>query len=195
MGRTRWSPCAVVAAWGRGRSSSGSDRRRRAGGAVALLTLLLAVTGCGDPGASGATGTPGRATVVRVVDGDTVVVRLGGREEHLRLIGIDTPESVDPRKPVQCFGREASRRLKALLPEGTVVRIERDVEQRDHFGRLLGYLWRAGDDLFVNRAMVADGFAHPLSIPPNVAYGGQFAAAAAAARTSGLGLWRACPGE
>jgi micrococcal nuclease len=128
-----------------------------------------------------------------VVDGDTIVARLGGRDEKVRFIGIDTPETVDPRKPVQCYGPEASHHLKSLLPPGTPIRIERDAEQRDVYGRVLGYVWRQHDQLFVNEAMVADGYAHVLTIPPNVAYTGEFTHAASAARASGSGLWSACP--
>jgi micrococcal nuclease len=133
--------------------------------------------------------------VVRVVDGDTIVARIGTRDEKIRLIGIDTPETVDPRKPVQCYGREASDRMKSLLPPGSPIRIERDVEERDIYRRLLAYVWRGSDDLFVNRAMVADGYAHLLTIPPNVAYTDEFTRAMSNARSSGLGLWRACPHE
>ena len=73
-----------------------------------------------------------------------------GRDERVRLIGIDTPETVDPRKPVQCFGKEASDHTKALLPAGTAVRLERDAEARDRYDRLLAYVYRASDGLFVN---------------------------------------------
>jgi micrococcal nuclease len=133
--------------------------------------------------------------VVRVVDGDTIVARLGTSDEKIRLIGIDTPETVDPRKPVQCYGKEASDRMKSLLPPGSSIRVERDVEERDIYRRLLAYVWRASDDLFVNRAMAADGYAHLLTIPPNVAYTDEFTRAVADASASGLGLWRACPHE
>jgi micrococcal nuclease len=160
-----------------------------------LLALALLTVGCGGGGASPASRSPGAASVVRVVDGDTIVARIGSRDEKVRLIGIDTPETVDPRKPVQCYGKEASDRMKSLLPPGSSIRVERDVEERDIYHRLLAYVWRGSDDLFVNRAMVADGYAHLLTIPPNVAYTDEFTKAASAARSSGLGLWRACPHE
>ena len=164
--------------------------------AGALAIALLAV-GCGAVGRDANPGnrSPGVATVVRVIDGDTIVAKVGAREERIRLIGIDTPETVDPRKPVQCFGHEASDRMKSLLPPGSSIRVERDVEERDVYRRLLGYIWRRSDGLFVNRAMVADGYAHLLTIPPNVAYTNDFTRAAADARSSGLGLWRACSHE
>jgi micrococcal nuclease len=157
------------------------------------VALAVVLAGCGGGGAPASSRSAGLATVVRVVDGDTIVARIGGRDEKVRLIGIDTPETVDPRKPVQCFGKEASDRMKALLPPGSSIRIERDVEERDVYRRLLAYIWRSSDDLFLNRAMVADGYAHLLTIPPNVAYTNEFTRAAATARSSGLGLWRACP--
>ncbi|HEY8547400.1 MAG TPA: thermonuclease family protein, partial [Acidimicrobiales bacterium] len=87
--------------------------------------------------------SPGAAVVVHVVDGDTLVVRFrGGGEARLRLIGIDTPESVATDRPNECFGQEASAALAALLPAGTPVRVERDVEPRDRYDRLLGYVYR-----------------------------------------------------
>lgn len=158
--------------------------------ATALLSAVVAVLAVlGDQSA-----TAGRAdgiTVVRVVDGDTIVVRLPRGDETVRLIGIDTPETVDPRKPVQCFGKEASERTKALLPPGTEIRLERDVEARDHYGRLLAYVHRA-DGTFVNLALAEEGYAQALTIPPNVAYSTRFSAAVAAAREAARGLWGAC---
>jgi len=133
------------------------------------------------------------ATVVRVVDGDTLELRLGAVTERVRLIGIDTPESVKPDSPVECFGNEASARLEALLPSGTEVEVVRDAELRDPYGRLLAYLFRRPDGLFVNLAMVTDGYANQLTIPPNVTFADDFRAAVSQARRSGLGLWRACP--
>jgi len=163
---------------------------------LALLALLLvACGGGGRPGNGG--GEPGRASVERVVDGDTIVVRLPGTgrvKEKVRLIGIDTPESVDPRSVVECFGREAGRRTAALLPPGTAVRLVRDVEARDRYSRLLAYVYRADDGLFVNLALVADGYAAVATYPPNVAHAEELAAAARTAQEQGRGLWGACRG-
>ena len=133
-------------------------------------------------------------TVTAVADGDTITVRVGGTEEQIRLIGVDTPETVHPTKPTQCWGPEASGRTKALLPSGTQVSIARDVEARDAFGRLLAYVWRTSDDLFVNRDLVAGGWARPYPYPPNTAHEAEFEAAAFAARRDGLGLWARCQG-
>ena len=83
-----------------------------------------------------------------------------------RLLGIDTPETVHPERPVECFGPEASARTAALVPPGTAVRLERDVEARDRYDRVLVYVFRAADGLFVNRALVEEGYARTLWIPP-----------------------------
>jgi micrococcal nuclease len=160
------------------------------------VSLLTGPVGCG--GATDAGRGDQRAadaTVVRVVDGDTLVVASEGEEERVRLIGIDTPESVKPGTPVECFGKEASAHLTDLLPEGTPVRLERDVEARDRYERLLAYVYRAEDDLFVNRTMVAEGYAQPATYPPNVAHTEELVAAGRLAREEGLGLWAACGGD
>jgi len=163
---------------------------RSAGIAVVVAGLLA---GCG--GGSGAESSGANATVVRVVDGDTIVAEVDGVDERVRFIGIDTPESVKQDSPVECFGPEASAHLKELLPEGTPVRLELDVEPRDKFDRLLAYVFRARDDLFVNRAMVLDGYAASFVYKPNVAYTATLADAARAAKSNGSGLWGACAAD
>jgi micrococcal nuclease len=130
---------------------------------------------------------------VAVVDGDTVELAVGGATERARLLGIDTPETVHPDRPVECFGPEASARTKDLLPAGTVVLLQRDEEARDRFGRLLVYLWRQADGLFVNGALVSEGFADTLRIEPNTARSADLSARRAAARAAGLGRWSSCP--
>lgn len=162
-------------------------RHRRLVAALAAVVAVLCA--CGDA----AEGRPGTAVVERVVDGDTIVVRLQGASERVRLIGIDTPESVDPRRPVECFGKEAARRTAELVPPGTRVRLERDVEARDDFRRLLAYVRRADDDLFVNLALASEGYADLLTYPPNVAHVEALRAAVTSARQAGRGLWGACP--
>jgi micrococcal nuclease len=158
------------------------------------LILLLAVTGGFVAERSGLVGDddPTTARVVRVVDGDTIVVSLAGREERVRYIGVDTPETVKPGAPVECFGKKASARNKALLPPGTELRLATDAEERDRYGRLLAYVYRADDGLFVNASLVLDGYATPLTIPPNVAHAAQFRSGAAEARRARRGLWSAC---
>lgn len=164
---------------------------RRAAALSALAALLL--ISCG----SEQLGKPddevrANAVVDRVVDGDTLVVDTDGVEERVRLIGIDTPESVDPNRPVMCFGKEATAHLNELVPPGTPVRLERDVEARDRYDRLLAYVFRSADGEFVNLAMVRDGFADQYTFPPNVEHTSTFRAAAREARAGGVGLWGAC---
>jgi micrococcal nuclease len=133
------------------------------------------------------------ATVVSVTDGDTINVRLeSGGIEKVRLIGIDTPETKDPRTVVECFGAEASAQTHALLPVGTAVRLETDVDRRDRYGRFLAYVWRVDDGLFVNEALVKGGWAAPDRFPPNVKYADRFSRLGAAAREANAGLWGAC---
>ena len=134
----------------------------------------------------------GRATAVeRIVDGDTIVV---AGDETVRLIGIDTPETKDPRRPVQCFGAEATRRITELIPAGEAVLLVRDVSDADRYGRTLAYVYRERDRLFVNAAMVRDGYAAAATYPPDVAHADEFRTLERGARESGRGLWSACGG-
>ncbi|MCU1454073.1 MAG: nuclease (SNase domain protein) [Acidimicrobiales bacterium] len=167
---------------------------RRALNATLAVALLVACSRRGAaPGARlPADGRGAPAVVVHIVDGDTVHLRFGSRVERVRLLGMDTPETVKPGTPVQCFGPEASARMKALLPLGSVVRVRRDIEARDRYGRLLLYLWRATDGLFVNLALVQEGYARPLPFSPNFAHRGDIAAAADEADRARRGLWAAC---
>jgi micrococcal nuclease len=132
-------------------------------------------------------------TVVRVVDGDTVIVRgPGGRTEDVRLIGIDTPETVDPRRPVGCYGPEASAYAKHLLTGRRVV-LRYDRELRDRYGRFLAYLWLPGPGgAFVNARLVELGYARAYPFPPNTAHEALFAALERRAAIAGRGLWGAC---
>ena len=155
-----------------------------------LAVVTVVVTACANP--SSADRPPGRATVVHVVDGDTIDVAIAGHRERVRLIGINTPETVDPRRPVECFGREASEHTKMLLTLGTEVDLVRDVEPRDTYGRLLAYVYRRPDGLFVNLDLVAQGYADLLTFPPNIAHVEEFRSAAADARRAGKGLWARC---
>jgi micrococcal nuclease len=123
-----------------------------------------------------------------VVDGDTIVVEVGGEEQRVRYIGIDTPESVDPRRPVECFGKEASDRNRELV-EGKTVGLEKDVSETDQFGRLLRYVWLDGQ--LVNARLVSEGYAFAATYPPDVRNSELFAQLQAEARTAGSGLWGA----
>lgn len=138
---------------------------------------------------------PGEATVTRTVDGDTVDVLVAGGDERVRLLGIDAPESVDPRRPVECYGKEAAARTAALLPAGTRVRLERDVEARDRYGRLLAHVYRVADGVHVNLTLVVEGYADTLTIAPNGAHAAELAAAARSARSARAGLWGSCPAQ
>ena len=160
---------------------------------VALLLLLLPACALGGNPRSSPP-PPGTATIVRVIDGDTIVVTFGDSEESVRLIGIDTPETKHPTAPVECFGPEAAEHTSELLPPGEEVRLERDAEQRDRYGRLLAYVYRRSDGLFVNLELVADGFAEPAAYPPNVAHSADMSTAASSARAAGVGMWKACSG-
>ena len=160
-------------------------------GAIGCSAALALLAGCGGA-ASAPAASLGHGVVVAVVDGDTIVVRIAGRDEHVRLLGIDTPETVDPRKPVACFGHEASEHTKQLLPKGTAVRLERDLDARDKYARLLAYVYRQRDGLFVNLDLAVQGYADVLSIVPNVAHADELRAAVGEARSAGRGLWSAC---
>ncbi len=183
--------------------------RRRLLRRSAAVATVLALAACRPAavhrgGPAGSTGTrappPGQTTsaavetnavIDHVVDGDTVDVRIGGRTERVRLIGINTPETKDPRRPVECYGPEASALTALLLPAGTGVRLERDAEARDDYGRLLAYV-RRSDGLFVNLELARQGAAVVLSIRPNTANAAVIAAAADEARRARRGLWGAC---
>lgn len=128
------------------------------------------------------------AMVTRVVDGDTIVVEIEGQEYRVRYIGIDTPETVDPRRPVGCFGKEASDRNRQLV-DGKVVGLEKDVSETDSFGRLLHYVW-VGDQM-VNATLVEEGYALASTYPPDVRYADRFASLQTQARENGRGLWGA----
>jgi len=153
---------------------------------VCSLLLLSACSRADPPASDGAD----EAVVTRVVDGDTVEVEFDGRELDVRLIGIDTPETVKPGEPVECFGPEASAYTERQL-EGRTVRLEFDVERLDPFDRTLAYVW-VGDDLF-NETLVRQGYALVTTFPPNVMYVERFHDAQRLAREEGLGLWSACP--
>ncbi|HET8619475.1 MAG TPA: thermonuclease family protein [Acidimicrobiales bacterium] len=158
--------------------------------AAAILTFLAWPA----PAHPGGDRPPGTGHVVRTVDGDTLVVELGTATETVRLIGIDTPETVAPGRPVECFGPEASAHLAALVPPGTEVRLTRDVEPRDRYDRLLAYVERTADGLSVNAAVLDAGFAGARHYPPNVAHRARFDEAERRARRAGAGLWGACGG-
>ncbi|MEN9646593.1 MAG: hypothetical protein RL238_3262 [Actinomycetota bacterium] len=164
---------------------------------VPLLVLLAACSHAASSAPGPSTSPPAltpNATMVRVTDGDTITVRIDGQQEKVRLIGIDTPETKKPDTPVQCFGPEATAFTTSLLPEGTPLHLERDVEPRDKYGRLLAYVYLATDGTFVNLQIVRQGYARLLTFPPNVAHVDEFVEAARAAERDDIGLWAGCTG-
>ena len=168
---------------------------------VVLLAMVLSsstLCACANKSraetTSAASGLTANATVDYVVDGDTVDLIIDGVEERVRLIGIDTPETKKENTPIECFGLEATAFAQSLLPEGTQLYVERDVEARDVYGRLLAYIYRIDNGIFVNLEIVRQGYAQPLTIPPNVAHSTEFVEAARAAERANLGLWAECSG-
>jgi micrococcal nuclease len=161
---------------------------------AACATLTVALLGSAGWGwrSGGRAAATFDATVVNVVDGDTIVVEFAGRTEKVRVLGADTPETLDPRKPVQCYGPEASAHTKQRLAPGTRVALETDAEARDKYGRLLAYVYvgsvRYDDEL------LRLGFARLLIIPPNGVHARVMLQAELEARAEGRGLWSACRG-
>jgi micrococcal nuclease len=179
------------------------DRR----GLVLVLLLVVLLAGCdgyleGGGGRAGkelATSDAERAAwpgppkdavtakVQRVVDGDTFIATVGSRRERVRVIGVDTPESVDPNRPDEPFGEEASTFAKHHL-DGETVRLAGDAEPRDRYGRMLAYVWLR-DGTFWNALLAAEGYAQQLTIPPNVTYASLFRRLVGEARRNDRGLW------
>lgn len=154
-----------------------------------LFAFALLLSSCSNESLNA---SPNSATVKRVVDGDTIEIAIGGKTERVRLIGVDTPETKHPTKGVECFGPEASAYTEQLLPEGTALRVERDVEARDKYGRLLLYVYIADSKVFVNFDLVMNGYARPMVFEPNTAHKADFAQAATQAELRNVGLWQAC---
>jgi endonuclease YncB( thermonuclease family) len=194
---------------------TGLDRHRLVPVLVLLVLALVGVAGCEgfleDVGSGGDNGGAGRAPadlstskaeraawpdapkdavraeVQRVSDGDTFVAMVRGRKERIRVIGVDTPESVSPNQPDEPFGEEASDFAKHYL-DGETVRLAGDAEPRDRYGRMLAYVW-LDDGTFWNALLVAEGYAQQLTIPPNVTYERLFRRLVAEARREDRGLW------
>ena len=161
-----------------------------------LAFLVLAVAGGGllaggdeDGGGVDELAVTGR--VIDVVDGDTVRVRMGDRTETVRYLGVDTPETVKPGTPVQCFGKQAGEYNRRLV-EGRKVRLRYSVERRDRYGRLLAYVYVDGSRRSVNADLIARGYGEELVIPPNVEHAERYRRLEQQARDRRLGLWGAC---
>lgn len=151
-----------------------------------IIALLVLRPWEGDPD-----GGPAEATVpvTRVVDGDTIEVQLAGRDEDVRLIGVDTPETVKPGTPVQCFGPRASHFTKSLL-EGRRVHLVFGVERHDVYGRVLAYVYLG--HRFVNGVLTRRGLARSLTIPPNDRFAPLLRRLELGAARAGRGLWGTC---
>jgi micrococcal nuclease len=164
-------------------------RRGELGSLVLLLAAVALILRPWEGGAAAGGPAEAKAYVVRAVDGDTIEVRLGGHLEDVRYIGIDTPETVKPGAPVQCFGPRASDFNHGLV-EHRRVRLVFGVERRDTYGRLLAYVHLGGR--FVNAILVRRGLARSLTIPPNDRYAPVFRRLELRAARAGRGLWDAC---
>lgn len=176
------------------------ERHWIASAALLAVVVLLIVrpweTGGGEEGPAAAD-----AVVTRVVDGDTIEARIGGSVEDVRLIGVDTPETVKPGAPVECFGPQASRFSHRVL-EGRRMQLVFGQERRDVYGRLLAYVYlRPGEGplerdpglpRFVNAALVSRGMARTLTIPPNDRFAPLLKRLELGAARAGRGLWGAC---
>ena len=180
-----------------------SARARGAPGVGAFVLLAIVVVlllrGCGGAGTQEGSGPGGdsakrggervTAEVLRVVDGDTIEVLLDGTEEDVRYIGVDTPESVAPGQPVECYG-EAASEFNADLVEGEDVTLVFDAELRDRYGRLLAYVYVG--EVLVNAELLRNGFARTLEIEPNTSKAPRFERLEGRAGADGRGLWGAC---
>lgn len=170
-----------------------------------MLMAMVFSTGCGTPNlennqeaimASKAVEQEesvkqGPYSVVRVVDGDTIVINMDGKDEKVRLIGIDTPESVHPDKTKNVpYGKIASEFTKKLLEEQKIW-LEYDVQSHDKYGRILGYVYL--DDKMVNKTLLQEGHAKIATFPPNVKYEAEFKKLQETAREEEKGLWASNP--
>lgn len=153
----------------------------------AIVSLVVVLSSCNHARDS----QPDIATIVSVIDGDTIVLKVQNQIETVRLLGIDTPETVHPSKPIECFGPEASAFTKETLVKGSTVKLVRDVEPRDRFQRLLVYLFLADGTSF-NQILIDRGFARTMSIEPNTAFASIFASHEANAKARRAGLWQSC---
>lgn len=165
--------------------------------ALLVIACLLALAGCGgeDDGRPAAPAA-GQGTVTRVVDGDTVIVRLDGRDRRVRLLGVDAPESVTPDAPVECYGPQSAAAARRLMPAGARVEVATDPSQgaEDRFGRLLAEVTVRGDEVTVNEALVRQGAAEVFRGDGRGRLQPVLRRAERDARADGRGLWGACRG-
>lgn len=165
---------------------------------IILAAILLVAGGCGSPDeepAPAAGGAVDPGTVVRVVDGDTLLARIDGSRVRVRLLGVDAPESVTPERPVECFGPEAGDAARRLLPEGEGISLETDPTQgrEDRFGRRLAVVTVDGQATSVNERLVAGGYARVFRGDGRARLLPALGRAQREARRADRGLWAACP--
>jgi len=169
---------------------------------VLLLSMVILLAGCQQAGTPNEHGTVYEfenttekaapvvksisTTVLRVVDGDTIQVEINGKKEKVRMLLIDTPETVHPNKPVEAWGLEASEYTKKTLT-GKKVELEFDVQERDQYGRLLAYVWL--DGRLYNQKLLEQGLAQVVVYPPNVKYVDQFRDIEKQAKKNKVGIW------
>ncbi len=167
--------------------------------------VLLLGAGCASTGSlvasgnnTGASDNTGaqvlkpNAIVTRVIDGDTIEADIGGNRTLVRFIGIDTPEKTGGYLPAECFGDAASAHTGELIPAGTALYLERDIELYDRYDRLLAYVYRAADGLFVNQELALNGYGEAMNFEPNSRHAQMFTSAVAAAQRANIGLWNEC---
>ena len=137
-----------------------------------------------------------KALVVKVIDGDTIEIETG---ERVRFIGVDTPETVHPKKSIQCYGREASNKMKSLLSNKWVY-LEKDVSETDRYGRLLRYIYLPNPDnpteaIFIDEYLIENGYGKVITYPPDVKYHDELLIAQKNAQAENRGLWQKCQGN
>lgn len=169
---------------------------------VILLLAVLSPLASFLPASSVKSRAAETITIIKVVDGDTITIDYKGKRENVRLIGIDTPESIAGKKArrdskrshkdmneILSSGKAAAEFTKKLAVPGDNISIEFDAEKRDRYGRLLGYVFLA-DGRMLNEEIISNGYASVLTVPPNVKYQERFLEAYRRARRNGLGLWK-----
>ena len=137
-----------------------------------------------------------KALVVKVIDGDTIEIETG---ERVRFIGVDTPETVHPKKSIQCYGREASNKMKSLLSNKWIY-LEKDVSETYRYGRLLRYIYLPNPDnpteaIFIDEYLIENGYGKVITYPPDVKYHDELLIAQKNAQAENRGLWQKCQGN
>ena len=162
--------------------------------AAALAVAASAAAGCGGDGTGAPAAAPAVARVLRVVDGDTVILRLDGDDRRVRLLGVDAPESVTPDRPVECWGPQAAAAARRLMPKGATVAVATDPSQgaEDRFGRLLAEVTVGDAPGTVNVELVREGAAEVFRGDGRGRLQPALRAAEREARDAGRGLWGSC---